>query len=113
MTTRTQAPEKIAAVAGIYQALLTELPISSVIPDPEVVAALIDASVKIAMGTDTRDMGLLAPAQNGSAHPEAHGVTAKQLADVAVRGRAAEIAAEMACDDCGRTDGTHDPDVEH
>jgi len=27
--------------------------------------------------------------------------------------RAREIAAEMACDDCGRVDGTHDPDVEH
>ena len=67
------------AVAGIYQALLTELPISSVIPDPEVVAALIDASVRIAMATDTRDMGLLAPEE--------------------VQKRANEIAAEMQRDD--------------
>lgn len=49
--------EKILAVASIYEALKTELEFPA--PTAPVIVALIDASVRIAMATDTRDMGLL------------------------------------------------------
>lgn len=75
--------EKITAVGSIYRALIDELQlvppewlqpsstggalipvkgepmkITSIFP-PQVQAALIDAAVRIAMSTDTRDMGIL------------------------------------------------------
>lgn len=77
--------EKILAVAAIYERLIDELHLvpPGVVPDdhkpgelylsksaetkieywvpPTVMAALIDASVRIAMSTDTRDMGILMP----------------------------------------------------
>jgi len=40
------------------------------------------------------------------------GVIASMVEMVTIR-RARELASEMRCDDCGRIDGTHDPDVEH
>jgi hypothetical protein len=51
--------EKILATAGIYRALMDELHVPEVGVPGEVIAALIDASVFIAMGTDTTDMGIL------------------------------------------------------
>lgn len=51
--------EKIMAVAGIYKALSDELPDRVAFFDPQVQAAIIDAAVRIAMSTDTKDMGIL------------------------------------------------------
>jgi len=111
--------EKVLAVAGIVKALTTELgldptpvmvamtardvgkdelrlaydsapEITWLIP-PVVMASLIDAATRIAMGTDTRDMGVM-------------------LAD-----HEAKVAAFEAnlCDDCGMPAGAHDYEVEH
>ena len=84
------------ATVGTYRALTTELdvPADAVLPDV-VVASLIDAAVRIAMGTDTRDMGII-----GAIGP-----------DLSARGGQASIAP---CDDCGALAGqAHDLSVEH
>jgi hypothetical protein len=47
------------ATASIYKSLLDELGWDSDVPPPTVMASLIDASVLIAMGTDTRDLGII------------------------------------------------------
>lgn len=58
---RDKPAEKVLAVVGIFNALLTELPDTVAFFDPGVQAALIDSATKIAMATDTKDMGLMAP----------------------------------------------------
>ena len=57
--------EKILAVASIYSALIEELPPVNT-EDPRVQVALIDAATRLAMYTDTRDMGLLARRRAGA-----------------------------------------------
>jgi hypothetical protein len=47
------------AVAGTFNALVTELDDRLLITDARVQAALLNASVIIAMASDTRDMGLI------------------------------------------------------
>jgi hypothetical protein len=102
---RVAAPsEKIVAVAGIYRALIDELPDDLHTGDPIVQASLLDAGVRIAMATDTRDMGILTlplpPAVERIA--AAHHLHNGQEGDHHV----------YPCDDCGWIEG-HDPDVEH
>jgi hypothetical protein len=56
--------EKVMAAAGIYKALAEELDIPllpAISLHSNVQAALIDAAVRIAMATDTRDMGIMGP----------------------------------------------------
>lgn len=53
--------EKVGAVVGTFLALRTELEGWIDAHDPRVQAALIESATSVAMGTDTRDMGLLAP----------------------------------------------------
>ena len=53
--------EKVAAVAAAYEALAAELPDNVFIGDEQVQAALIHAATAIGMGTETEDIGLLAP----------------------------------------------------
>ena len=112
MTARRPISEKVLAVAGIVKSLVTELGLNPdpvlvmmtardvgkdelrlihdskpeiewLIP-PVVMASLIDAATRIAMGTDTRDMGLM------SSPPQ-----------------------PVVCDDCGMPSGAHDYEVEH
>jgi hypothetical protein len=82
--------EKVLAVAAIYRSLVEELDLVPDIPvtpgppglytrkssemeitsviDPRVMAALIDASVFIAMGTDTQDLGIMIKPPREDAH---------------------------------------------
>ena len=54
--------EKIMAVAATHRQLMDEMPVlSAMVGEPNVQVALIDAAVRIAMSTDTRDLGILHP----------------------------------------------------
>lgn len=113
--------EKVLAVSSIFRSLWEELnlmptlPVAEVVPGfflqpstkptiewampPEVMASLIDAAVEIAMHTDTSDMGLMArrnAVERNRVQPDYP-----------------DVDPLTPCDDCGRTDGTHDPEVEH
>jgi hypothetical protein len=57
--------EKVLAVANIFIALTTELEPRIDEADPRVQVALIDAATRIAMATDTRDMGILGAPSRG------------------------------------------------
>ena len=64
MSRITPPAEKILAVAAIYNALKDEFEdslLEGFIEHPGIVIALIDTATRIAMSTDTRDMGLLGP----------------------------------------------------
>jgi len=59
---RVAAPsEKVMATVGIYAALSTELGFDD--PSETMVIALLNASVTIAMATDTKDMGIMVPSR--------------------------------------------------
>jgi hypothetical protein len=100
--------------------------------DPVVQAALIDAATRIAMATDTRDMGIMAaptpPVDTikaeyqrfydfvGESDPaviDAWHFTENVRVQTEERERREGDHFAYPCDDCGRTDGTHDLDVEH
>lgn len=88
--------EKIMAVAGTYKALGGELGwhrTPNGFTDAERTAmniALLDAATRIALSTDTRDMGLLgSPMKTGFPDPD------------------------QRCDDCGMPYGAHDLSFEH
>lgn len=60
MARSTPTPsEKVLAIADIFRALCDELPDRVAFFDPNVQAAIIDASVSIALSTDTSDMGIM------------------------------------------------------
>ena len=92
MSRIAQPAEKVMAVASIYRALWTELdamPIDRM--DSRVQTTMLDIAGRIAMSTDTRDMGIMAPrASSDPPNPDPL----------------------MPCDDCGWING-HDPEVEH
>jgi hypothetical protein len=79
------------AVAGTFNALAGELDGLIELTDPRVQVALLNASTMLVMSSDTRDMGIMAPLPKRD--PGDHFA--------------------YPCDDCGRTDGTHDMEVEH
>lgn len=57
---RDKPAEKVLAVVGIYDALRTELGVGG--PgevESALTVALLDAATKIAMATDTKDMGIM------------------------------------------------------
>lgn len=83
---RRPISEKIMAVAGTFNALAGELDDRLDLTDARVQAALLSASVILAMSSDTRDMGII-----GSPQPPPLDL----------------------CDDCGMPFGAHDPEVEH
>lgn len=65
--------EKVLAISSVYAALWEELHLGEGAADsPVIIAALIDAATRVAMATDTRDMGILgqAPQLQGRAEPE-------------------------------------------
>jgi hypothetical protein len=84
--------EKTIAVVGVLKALSTELGWTGPL-DPIVTAALIHTATTIAMATDTRDMGIMTAPLPPATDPGDHYA--------------------YPCDDCGRTDGTHDMEIEH
>jgi len=89
-----QPAEKVLAVVSIYHALWTELdsaPIDRM--DSRVQTTMLDIAGRIAMSTDTRDLGLMARRnRNAIDRPDPDPLTP--------------------CDDCGWING-HDPEVEH
>lgn len=98
--------EKVLAVAGIYKALWTELwtdPMAEI--DPRVQVAMLDAATRIAMGTDTRDMGLLS--RDFTMEP-AH-APGQRVITVHDDG----TTSDDVCDDCGGINGQHNLAVEH
>jgi hypothetical protein len=90
--------EKVLATASIYRALVIELGFDE-FPGSAVVASLIEASVRIAMGTDTRDLGIMSD-------PRPRMMVDDRIAE-------AEVEVPEVCDDCGGVDGHHVPGVEH
>lgn len=96
--------EKVSAVAAIYFSLWEEVIGDPMTPgiNPSFNTMLLDVAGRIAMGTDTRDLGLMARRERMKAW------TAKQPDWVPPNPDPL-----MPCDDCGRSDGTHDPEVEH
>ena len=89
--------EKVLATARAFRALKQEL-LSEIAPgDPCVQAVLLDVAVQIAMGTDTRDLGIMGVQPRPS--------VTQQVAD--------EFGGAP-CDDCGALSGQpHDMSVEH
>ena len=61
MTRRAPAAEKINALVGVFIALKGELHTRAEVDDPRVQVALIHAATSIAIATETRDIGILAP----------------------------------------------------
>ena len=98
--------EKVSAVAGIYFSLWEEIVGDPMTPgiDKAFNATLLDIAGRIAMGTDTRDLGLMARRERMKAW------TAKRPDWGPILQPNDPL---TPCDDCGRTDGTHDPEVEH
>lgn len=86
--------EKVLAVAKTFFALKQELHGQIAIADPTVQATLLDVAGRIAMATDTRDLGILG---------------APSLAQ-----RVADEFGGAPCDDCGALSGQpHDMRIEH
>ena len=59
MSRIAQPSEKVLAVAKTFLALKQELHNQIALGDPGVQATLLDVAARIAMGTDTRDLGVL------------------------------------------------------
>jgi hypothetical protein len=89
--------EKVLAVARTYFALKQELHNQIAIADPGVQAVLLDVAGRIAMGTDTRDLGIMGAQPRPS-----------------LTQRVADEFGGAPCDDCGALSGQpHDMSVEH
>ena len=74
--------EKIMAVGAIYHRVIEEIPeVKHLLDEPNVQVALIDAAVRIAMNTDTRDMGILAPGDNPKRLDNLDGTTSFTVTD--------------------------------
>jgi hypothetical protein len=94
MTARRPIAEKIMALVGTYNALMTELTGVIDLTDARVQAELINAAGLLVMSSDTRDMGIMAPAPKHD--PGDHFMYPDNV-----------------CDDCGLSGGAHDIDVNH